>query len=155
MNLIDIIRLSLSKLTNFSRLVQPDTESLNIHMVSDQYLWDVFYEILHFILSFDLDEPHLKQPVTIRGKISIHLTEYCVIIEDSCTPPISKDICQKLAGTITDQWEYQGHYIGISLASVIMQHYGGVLEIQPAHTKGNSFTLHFPLTLVESYGAKT
>ena len=73
---------------------------------------------------------------------------YTVIISDHSSPPIAPEICQKLSVSVTDEWEYQGHYVGIALASVISQHYGGHLAIEPLDGTGNEFRLCIPKKLV-------
>ncbi|MHA2075064.1 MAG: hypothetical protein ACW97X_10625, partial [Candidatus Hodarchaeales archaeon] len=56
----------------------------------------------------------------------------------------------RLSAKITEQWEYHGHYIGITLASVIIQHYTGQLKIYPAKNKGNEIQFWFPESLLRS-----
>ncbi|MFX0093233.1 MAG: PAS domain S-box protein [Candidatus Hodarchaeota archaeon] len=117
-------------------------DSLSIWMWSDFYLKDVFIEILSFILSSN------KKRVLIEG--TQLPSQFCVTIHDVYSEPIPNDVCVTLTGRITDKWESQGHFIGISLASVIMQHYGGQMTIQPGEHQGNKFELFFPSTLIHS-----
>ena len=71
-----------------------------------------------------------------------------IVIRENCTTPISEEVSYRLSSKITDNWEYQGHYVGLALSSVIMQHYGGALKIFPIADKGNEFQLQFPSILV-------
>ncbi|MFX0013340.1 MAG: hypothetical protein ACFFB2_02260 [Promethearchaeota archaeon] len=75
---------------------------------------------------------------------------FCVHISDSSSEPLSQEIVSKLSGQITDEWEIIGHHVGIALASVIMQYYGGILKIRPSDPKGNMFELCFPKELIYS-----
>ena len=54
----------------------------------------------------------------------------------------------RLSEKITEDWTYQGHYVGIALASVIMKHYKGFLKIIPSSERGNTFQLVFPRNLL-------
>jgi len=117
-------------------------------LCGDKYLKDVFFETLLFVLSSENENRIRISPIIIEGShISSH---FCVIIRDPNSHSIAKEICTRLSRKITDQWEYQGHYIGISLVSVIMQHYGGLLNIQPLEPNGNEFQLFFPSKLIET-----
>ncbi|MFX0065011.1 MAG: ATP-binding protein, partial [Candidatus Hermodarchaeota archaeon] len=113
-----------------------------VRIIGNPYLKDVFSEILLFMLS------PTKGEVIIEGnQRSLH---FCVSIEDRHSRPIPQEVCIRLTGTITDKWESQGHFIGISLASVIMQHYGGQLTINPSEQRGNTFQLLFPAHLIQA-----
>ncbi|MFX0095248.1 MAG: PAS domain S-box protein, partial [Candidatus Hodarchaeota archaeon] len=144
LNLLDVIQKAVSNLqSNFTFLnsVTIDLESLDIDIMSDEYLKDVFSEILMFILSSS------DGKVVIEGRPLS--SQFCTTIYDHSSQPIPKKVCVRLAEKISDKWEAQGHFIGISLASVIMQHYGGHLTIQPGEDQGNVFQLFFPLDLVQ------
>ena len=123
-------------------------ETLDLLMLGDLYLKDVFYNILSFVLKDITD----KNIIEIEG--SLNQSYFFISIRDSCTKPIPKEICYRLSKSITDDWESQGHYLGISLASVIMQHYGGSLTIYPFQQKGNEFILCFPSILIQSQQGK-
>ncbi|MFX1253330.1 MAG: PAS domain S-box protein [Promethearchaeota archaeon] len=145
LNLLEIIQETVSELRlsmAFSHPVIINQESMNLAIVTDRYLKDVFSEILLFVAS-----PTNGEVIIEAEQRPLH---FCVSIQDRHSRPISKEVCLRLAGTITDEWESQGHFIGISLASVIMQHYGGQLTIDPSEYNGNKFQLLFPLHLIQT-----
>ena len=126
----------------FSCPVLIDKKNLNIDLTTGKYLKQVFSEIFSFVL-----DPNKNSPIIIEGfEDNSHFN---VVIRDSNSEPIPIESCAKLSGKITDEWESQGHYIGLSLASVIMQHFGGEMKIKPLENKGNEFHLSFPLTLCQ------
>jgi len=147
-NLLTLINKVTSKLeSNFSLMdsISINQKSLDIEISGDKYLIEIFFEILRFLLSSKLVIED-STPVRIEG--SYNDPHFCILIYDRDSPPISNEISSRLSGKITDEWESQGHYIGISLASVIMQYYGGLLRIQPLEDKGNEFRLLFPVKMV-------
>ena len=89
----------------------------------------------------------ISSPIIIEG-LQKH-SQFCVRIYENHTSPIPEEVCTRICGKITENWEHRGHYIGISLASVILQHYGGSLKIQPLEDYGNEYHLFFPLKLIE------
>ena len=58
-------------------------------------------------------------------------------------------VCEGITSSITEKWEYQGHYIGLSYVSVLMNHYRGSLKIEPILPQGNKFQLIFPDSLID------
>lgn len=144
--LVDIINEVVSELPAFSQLVNIDKKNLEASIFVDIHLKDVFTELLLFILSAYTRST--KTSIDIKG---LHRNQYfCIIINDYCSEPLSQEIISKLSGKITDKWEIIGHNIGIALASVIMQYFGGSLEIYPSELKGNEFQLLFPLELIKN-----
>ncbi|MFX0065036.1 MAG: PAS domain S-box protein [Candidatus Hermodarchaeota archaeon] len=145
LNLLEIIQEAVSELrlsVAFSHPIIINEKSTDIKIISDQYLKNVFSEILLFIVN-----PTKGEVIIETEQRALH---FCVSIQDQHSRPIPKEVCTRLAGTITDKWESQGHFIGISLASVIMQHYGGQLTIDPSEHHGNKFQLLFPLHLIQT-----
>ncbi|MFX0181589.1 MAG: PAS domain S-box protein [Candidatus Hodarchaeota archaeon] len=122
-------------------------ESLDKTILGDKYLKDIFYELIMFSQSSKEDNKDEKSAVIIKG--CQNPSYFCVSICDSLSLPISEEMSIRLSKTITEEWEYQGHYIGIALASVIMQHYGGSLKILPLDQNGNEFQLYFPINLLQ------
>jgi len=121
-------------------------ETLNVTISGDKYLSKALREVLLFVFSAN-NKVQNHSPVIIKGS---HIHPYfCIVIQDDYSKPIPKEISSRLSGTITDKWEYQGHYIGISLVSVIMQHYGGYLEIQSLSPRGNEFQLYIPSDMIQ------
>ncbi|MHA1977119.1 MAG: PAS domain S-box protein [Candidatus Hodarchaeales archaeon] len=125
-----------------------ENSSLDRLLLCDKYLQTALFEILQFIQT-SCDEEKLQNfPIKIEG--GLLAAYYRIVVRDSCSPPISEEVSYRLSSKITDNWEYQGHYIGLSLCSVIMQHYGGTLKILPLVNQGNEFQLLFPSILVSS-----
>ncbi|MEE9409578.1 MAG: PAS domain S-box protein, partial [Candidatus Heimdallarchaeota archaeon] len=144
--LVNIINEVVSELPAFSQLVNIDKRNLEASIFVDMRLKDVFTELLLFILRTYTRST--KTSIDIKG---LHRNQYFyIIINDYCSEPLSQEIISKLSGKITDKWEIIGHNIGIALASIIMQYYGGSLEIYPSELKGNEFQLLFPLELIKN-----
>ncbi len=150
LHLMDIFDEIISELSNFSQLININKESLSVMTFADVHFKDVFKEILLFILSFYHDPETFETRIDIEG--SFLPSSFCVLISDCCSEPLSHDVISKLSGQIriTNEWEIIGHNIGIALASVIMQYYGGSLEIRSVDPKGNEFQLLFPLNLIKA-----
>jgi len=114
--------------------------SLAFSLRVDNYFKEALHEIITFIIQVDkfilLDSETSDQYFTL-------------IISDQSSPPIPKEARLRLEGRVQDDWEYQGHYIGISLASVILQYYGGTLQIKPLEPSGNCFYISLPINLLE------
>ncbi|MHA2244266.1 MAG: PAS domain S-box protein [Candidatus Hodarchaeales archaeon] len=146
LKILDVINDVVSELPAFSQLVNADKETLDVLIFGDNYLKDVFTELLLFILSsFSIGT---ETSIDIKG---FFLPSYfCVVITDCCSEPFSQEIISKLSGKITDKWEIIGHNIGIALTSVIMQYFDGSLKIQPSSPEGNVFELHFPIKMIDS-----
>jgi PAS domain S-box-containing protein len=129
--------------------VEVDHPSIEIELFVDDYIREALKEILLFIVSEIKDHEAPQTAVYIRG--SLFSSYYCLSICENNTPPIPMEVSFRLSGKITDEWEYQGHYIGISLVSVIMQHYNGRLVIYSSKECGNEFQLHFPIDLIDNF----
>ena len=143
--LFDIVDNVISEFSEFSDLIKIDKKNLETNIHADNHLSDVFYELLVYILSsFD---SNTNTTVNITG--SDLPPFYSVHISDCCSEPLTQDIVSQLSGQITDEWEVIGHHVGIALASVIMEYYGGVLKIRSSDPKGNVFELRFPKKLIE------
>jgi PAS domain S-box-containing protein len=148
LKIINKIALDVQNTLNLTNIISIKQETLDFKLSGDKYLKNALYEILLFVLGSNNGEKE-KTPVIIEG--SRNHPHFCVIIQDNQSQSISEDVCSRLSGKITEKWEYQGHYIGISLASVIMQHYGGLLKIQPLDSQGNEFKLFFPINMIQDY----
>jgi len=147
-SLLGIVNTAMSDVSISPQLVEINQENLDISIYGDHHLKQVFSELLFFLLNACDEEKVMQSPVLIEGsQIPSHL---CVFIRDSCSHPIPLDISTRLSGIITEEWEAQGHYIGIALASVIMQHYGGSLKIQASTPTGNEFQLLFPINMIHT-----
>ena len=126
----------------FQRPFDVKTENLNFMIIDDKYLPEAFFEIIRFLADQDGKGMISDSPITIDG--ARFNSKICFIIRDSISTPIPLEVCTRLSAKITEEWEYHGHYIGITLASVITQHYMGELKIYPSEKKGNEFQLWFP-----------
>ena len=147
-SLLGVVNTAMSDMSFSPQLVEINQENLDISIYGDHHLKKVFSEVLFFLLNACDEEKVMQSPVLIEGsQIPSHL---CVFIRDSCSQPIPPDISTRLSGIITEEWEAQGHYIGIALASVIMQHYGGSVKIQASTPTGNEFQLLFPINMIHT-----
>jgi len=126
----------------FQRPFDVKTENLNFLISDDKYLREAFFEIIRFLADQDGKGMISDSPITIDG--ACFNSRICFIIRDSISTPIPLEVCTRLSAKITEEWEYRGHYIGITLASVITQHYMGEFKIYPSEKKGNEFQLWFP-----------
>ena len=145
-NILEKVTNTINNMSDLRNRVQIDKNSLDKLLICDKYFTSTFSEILYFI-QYSCEENTLtKSPVQIEG--SLLAAYYRIVIRDNCSPPVSEEVSHRLSSKITDNWEYQGHYIGLALSSVIMQHYGGALKILPIADKGNEFQLQFPSILL-------
>ncbi|MFX1517215.1 MAG: PAS domain-containing protein, partial [Promethearchaeota archaeon] len=145
LSLVSLIHETISELSEYPQIFSIVRETLEINIFWDRKLNDVFKELFLFIsTSKGVSE---DTSVTITG--SFLPSSFCVLISDCCSEPLSEEIISKLSGKITDEWEIIGHNIGIALASVILQHYGGSIKIRALEPIGNEFQLLIPLNLIE------
>ncbi|MHA1941059.1 MAG: PAS domain S-box protein, partial [Candidatus Hodarchaeales archaeon] len=146
--LLDEINKVVNQISGLTGKVICENESLDRLLICDKWVERALSEILYYI-QYSCEEKSLQtSPIQIEG--GMFAAYYRIVIRDACSPPIAEEISRRLSGTITDNWEYQGHYVGLSLCSVIMQHYGGALKIFPLTNHGNEFQLLFPSILVSS-----
>lgn len=146
LKIIDRLILDLRSDFPLSEDISINRETLNVSISGDKHLSKALREVLLFIISSN-NKVKNHSPVIIKGS---HIHPYfCIVIQDDHSKPIPKEISSRLSGKITDKWEYQGHYIGISLVSVIMQHYEGYLEIQSLSPRGNEFQLYLPSDMIQ------
>ncbi|WP_455141304.1 PAS domain S-box protein [Candidatus Hodarchaeum mangrovi] len=114
--------------------------SLAFSLRLDNYFKEALHEIVSFIIQVD-------KFILLETETSNQY--FTLIISDQSSPPIQKEARLRLEGRVQDDWEYQGHYIGVSLASVILQYYGGFLQIKPLEPSGNRFLISLPVSLLE------
>ena len=152
-NVLELIKTTANRFISLSylQIIEVNEPTLsNIIITADKYLYDLFYELLFFILNSnysDLDIKALKLPILIEA--SFLPLNFCVSIYDNYSLPISKFISSQITSPITENWESRGHYLPIALASVIMKRYNGSFKIVPLGPKGNKFQLIFPLELLQ------
>ncbi|MHA2202763.1 MAG: hypothetical protein ACW991_03660, partial [Candidatus Hodarchaeales archaeon] len=146
LKLLDVIKDVISEFSDHSQHINIDKLNLDTVMFVDTHLKDALNELLAFILnSFNRG---IDATIDITGSYLPFF--YCVYVSDCCSEPLTQDEVSQLSGQITDEWEVVGHHIGIALASVIMQYYGGELKIKSSDPKGNVFELRFPKELIEA-----
>ncbi|MFX0123689.1 MAG: PAS domain S-box protein [Candidatus Hodarchaeota archaeon] len=142
----DLISENVSELSEYPQIINIEKETLGINVFCDDKLNDVFKELFLFILT----SKGISKETKIMVTGSFLPSSFCVLISDCCSEPLSEEMISKLSGKITDEWEIIGHNIGIALASVIMQHYGGSIKIRSLDPQGNEFQLIIPLDLIEA-----
>ncbi|MHA2226668.1 MAG: PAS domain S-box protein [Candidatus Hodarchaeales archaeon] len=146
--ILDVIEAAVNDVSVPLHYIDIDHESLNLKIYCDQYLKQVFSELLEFLLSACDDKSLKDLPILIEG--SEFSSYFRISVLDKCSQPISEDISTRLSGTITEEWEAQGHYVGIAFASQCMRHFEGKLKISTSQPRGNKFELMFPKTLIRS-----
>jgi hypothetical protein len=121
-----------------------EEENLDLTVLLDDYFRDLLYEIFTFI-----KESNAKSIQISRVK-SLDDPLYDIIaIKENKTPPLPLEVCDHLlTGIEEEQWESLGHHIGLTLASVITQYYGGKLVIRPHKEKGNDYNIYLPSNLI-------
>ncbi|MHA1968799.1 MAG: PAS domain-containing protein, partial [Candidatus Hodarchaeales archaeon] len=144
----DLLREVCSSSRVFQRPFEVNTENLQFEILDDKYLYDAFKESIRFLADQTGNGDIVDSPIVIDG--ACHNSQICIIFRDEISDPIPPEVCTRLSAKITEQWEYHGHYIGITLASVIIQHYTGQLKIYPAKNKGNEIQFWFPESLLRS-----
>ncbi|MHA1977187.1 MAG: PAS domain S-box protein [Candidatus Hodarchaeales archaeon] len=109
------------------------------------YLPYAINELVTFLIhSNDQSDP--SSPILVDGHSHDH--NYCLTIRDHVSTPIPKETCDILTSKITDKWESHGFYIGILLASVVLEYLKGELKIVPSFPYGNEFQMWIPNTLI-------
>ncbi len=117
-----------------------------IKIAHSGYLPYAINELILFLLQ-SAEHSAPNSPLLIEALPHDHYL--CLTIRDYVSPPIPKDICEILTSKITDQWESHGFYIGITLASVVMQYLKGELKIIPYFPYGNEFQMWIPNSLIQ------
>jgi len=147
MKIHEIITLVTNKFQSHLRPFVLNKDNLQFDIIQDNFIEEVFHEIFLFILDPSETKDTENIPINIDG--ACFSDEFCILIKDEASNPIPKEVCERLSAKISEKWEYHGHYIGITLASVIMQHYRGQLKIFPYLNRGNEFQLWFPQNLLK------
>jgi PAS domain S-box-containing protein len=145
---IDLTNLITTLIKNFEyskRIFEINLPATNIF--DDSYLPHAIFELIEFLINSNGDPKHSDIPIYIEGhKFDQY---FCLTIRDNYSIPIPEKTCKILASKITERWESHGFYIGVTLASVIMQHLNGQLKIHTAFPRGNEFQLMIPNTLLK------
>lgn len=119
----------------------------SIKIIDGIYLPYAIHELIEFLINSNGDSEQSISPIIIEGHEFDQY--YCLTIRDNVSIPIPERTCEILASKITERWESHGFYIGVTLASVIMQYLNGQLKIIPSSTKGNDFQLWIPNFLLK------
>ncbi len=112
-----------------------------------KYLAVAIRELILFLI--DSNGRKNSQEFSIRIATSFKNQNLVIQISDKTSTPIPSVISKRLTAKITERWESHGFYIGITLASVIMQYFKGKLTISPQPNHGNIFQLILPKTLIK------
>lgn len=130
--------------SNFKLSVNIDEKTLNQQITLDKHFSVLLSEIFTFIASSG------DNLVYISGSRLTDIQEYFIItLKEIQTTPLPKDLCNRLSkGIEEEKWESLGHYIGLTLASVIAQYYRGKIVIRPLDDGGNEFNIYLPSSLV-------
>ena len=79
------------------------------------------------------------------GKYEKNPDYFALKFSESKNVPFSKNMCEKLLrGLKTDEWDYLGDNIEITLVSMIAHYYGGKLTIHSSKELGNCYTVLIP-----------
>lgn len=114
-------------------------EGLNWDLLSDRNLHFIFQELLSFLITSEEVER-----IVIDGKRTKKFRT--IIIKCKNPPKIPEPACSKLSNKITENWIYHGYYLRISHAAIIIQHYGGNLDIICDETR-LKFVIKFPIQI--------
>ncbi len=144
----DLIREICSSSRLFQRPFEIKAENLQFQILDDEYLYDAFKESIRFLADQTANGDIVGSSIVIDG--ACINSQICIIFKDEISDPIPQEVCTRLSAKITEEWEYRGHYIGITLASVIIQHYTGQIKIYPSKSKGNEIQFWFPESLSRS-----
>ena len=83
-----------------------DSISTDSTIRTDEYIHTAFHEVLSFIVT---GSSYQIQSVIAHCKTNISSID--IILEDPNSKPISTEIARLITSRITDQWEWQGHFI--------------------------------------------
>lgn len=136
-------------------LVKEVSDTIMINILIDEsnldrqlYLDNNFKTLLHEIFSFIHDQK--GRNISISGiLVENEPRSFTIKIVDTDNSPLSLDVCNRLMIEIEEEnWDLLGHHIGLTLASVIAQYYGGRITIRPKEKIGNEFNIHLPYKLI-------
>lgn len=119
-----------------------ERQPLDVEVRIDHYFRDLLDEIFTY---FAIEERH---ELKIYRAPPLKDYELVLTIQDNLTSPLPLDLSERLSTGITEEWESLGHFIGLTLASVITQFYGGKLKITPGIPQGNRFDICLPSSLI-------
>ncbi|MHA1975246.1 MAG: PAS domain S-box protein [Candidatus Hodarchaeales archaeon] len=145
-SVLEMINLLVAKFDLKTVRFEINHNNLDFKIISHEYIELVIYEITKFLTESCANNGSDVIKVVIDGLC--FEDNFCIIIQDFESSPIPTKVCERLVAKITERWEYHGHYIGLSLASVIMSYFKGQLRIHPSVKKGNEFQLWFPQALL-------
>lgn len=127
---------------NYDMNFSIDKFSLNLSINLDHYIVLMINELFSFL------SQNSKSHISVKGDKKSDKNFFILTIKDNKSISLPKDVCTRLKSKISDDWDSHGHYLGLTLASVITQHYGGRLIINPQKDLGNEFIIEFPLNLL-------
>ncbi len=124
--------------------IRIESEFESIYVMADDYLIDVFYEILHNAMRFN-PESQVDVDITIsidedKSKVIVQISDYGQGISDDTKDCIFKRASLRKTG-------YLGSGIGLTLVNEIMEYYGGSIEVYDRvpgdYKKGATFVIKF------------
>ena len=117
---------------------------MDLQVLIDDYFTDLLIEIFSFI------EKSVKDEISLSCGWSVEKDSFFnILIEENDSDPLPTDLCLRISQGVTEEWESLGHYSGLTLASVIVNYYGGKLLISPMEVKGNEFRILLPSSLIK------
>ncbi len=132
-------------MSKFEMTFEIDEETLNKQILIDKYFSIMLKEIFSFIAESEYNQVNIVGSNYLDDGISY----FSIKIKDTQSTPLPKDICDRLlTGIEEDNWESLGHYIGLTLSSVIAQYFGGKFLIEPQEYGGNEYNIHLPYSLI-------
>ncbi|MHA2248542.1 MAG: hypothetical protein ACXADY_26585 [Candidatus Hodarchaeales archaeon] len=139
-SLIDLIEETGSQ---FDFILKINYESINYQIKVDGFFRDLLFELFSFIGNLNVDQVGVS-----GGKCEKNPNYFALKFSESKNVPFSKDICEKLLrGLKTDEWDYLGDNIEITLVSMITHYYGGKLTIHSSREIGNCYTVLIPYSI--------
>lgn len=131
--------------SKFKITFEIDEETLDKQILIDKYFSVMLEEIFSFIATSEYNHVNILGHIYLDDGISY----FIIKIKDTQNTPLPKDVCDRLlTGIEEDKWESLGHYIGLTLSSVIAQYFEGKLLIQPQAYSGNEFNIYLPYALI-------
>jgi len=147
-SVLELINLMVAKFDLKTIHFEINHKNLDFKILYHEYIEQVISEIARFLVESRNSPDSSVVKIVIDGLC--FEDNFCIIIQNFDSDPIPTKVCERLVAKITEKWEYHGHYIGLSLVSVIMNYFKGQLRIHPSMKKGNEFQLWFPQSLLRS-----
>ena len=130
--------------SSFDLYVMIDYDTINYEIKVNGFFKDLLYEIFSFIKRFKGDKVRIS-----GGRCNKNPNFFVLQLSESKNDPFSQEICERLlTGIETDEWDYLGENIEITLAAMIANYYGGSLKIHSSEEIGNCYSIYIPFTIL-------